>query len=205
MAALCRSAAETAGRRRVPATGGGDMELLARLVRGIDRLNDAIGRAVSWLTLAMVFTTFFVVVARYGFSWGQIWIQESYVWMHGAVFMLAAAYTLLHDGHVRVDIFYRPASDRFKAWVNLFGAAFLLLPTVLVVLLYAFPYVQASWIRLEMSREAGGLQGLFLFKTIIPIFCVLMILQGLALAGRSLLVLRRHPGFSIDAAAEARG
>jgi TRAP-type mannitol/chloroaromatic compound transport system permease small subunit len=174
------------------------MHLLARLVRGIDRLNDVIGRAVSWLTLAMVLVTFFVVVARYGFSWGRVWIQESYVWMHGAVFMLAAAYTLLHDGHVRVDVFYRPASDRFKAWVNLIGVVVLLLPTVLVVLYYTIPYVQASWLRLEMSREAGGLKGLFLFKTIIPIFCVLMALQGIALAGRSILVLRRFPGFAAD-------
>jgi TRAP-type mannitol/chloroaromatic compound transport system permease small subunit len=174
------------------------MHLLARLVRGIDRLNDVIGRAVSWLTLAMVLTTFFVVVARYGFSWGRVWIQESYVWMHGAVFMLAAAYTLLHDGHVRVDVFYRPASDRFKAWVNLIGVVVLLLPTVLVVLYYTIPYVQASWLRLEMSREAGGLKGLFLFKTIIPIFCVLMALQGIALAGRSILVLRRFPGIVVD-------
>jgi TRAP-type mannitol/chloroaromatic compound transport system permease small subunit len=174
------------------------MHLLARLVRGIDRLNDVIGRAVSWLTLAMVLTTFFVVVARYGFSWGRVWIQESYVWMHGAVFMLAAAYTLLHDGHVRVDVFYRPASDRFKAWVNLIGVVVLLLPTVLVVLYYTIPYVQASWLRLEMSREAGGLKGLFLFKTIIPIFCVLMALQGIALAGRSILVLRRFPGIAVN-------
>jgi len=174
------------------------MHLLARCVRGIDRLNDVIGRAVAWLTLAMVLTTFFVVVARYGFAWGRVWIQESYVWMHGAVFMLAAAYTLLHDGHVRVDVFYRPASARFKAWVNLVGVFVLLLPTVLVVLWYTIPYVQSSWIRLEMSREAGGLKGLFLYKTIIPIFCVLMALQGLALAGRSILVLRGFPGFSVD-------
>ena len=174
------------------------MHFLARLVRGIDRLNDVIGRAVSWLTLAMVLTTFFVVVARYGFAWGRVWIQETYVWMHGAVFMLAAAYTLLHDGHVRVDVFYRPASERFKAWVNLIGVFCLLLPTVLVVLYYSIPYVQASWSRFEMSREAGGLRGLFLFKTIIPIFCVLMALQGLSLAGRSILVLRRFPGFTVD-------
>ena len=183
------------------------MHLLARLVRGIDRLNDGIGRAVSWLTLAMVLVTFFVVVARYGFSWGRIWIQESYVWMHGALFMLAAGYTLLHDGHVRVDVFYRPASERFKAWVNLIGVVGLLLPTVGVVLYYTFPYVQASWLRLEMSREAGGLQGLFLYKTIIPIFCVLIGLQGLAMAGRSILVLRGFPGFSVQAVplAEAEG
>ena len=174
------------------------MHFLAGFVRGIDRLNDVIGRAVSWLTLAMVLTTFFVVVARYGFAWGRVWIQESYVWMHGAVFMLAAAYTLLHDGHVRVDVFYRPANERFKAWVNLVGVFVLLLPTVLVVLWYTIPYVQSSWIRLEMSREAGGLPGLFLFKTIIPIFCVLMALQGLAMAGRSILVLRGIPGFTVD-------
>lgn len=174
------------------------MHLLARIVRAIDRLNDVIGRAVSWLTLAMVLVTFFVVVARYGFSWGRIWIQESYVWMHGAVFMLAAGYTLLHDGHVRVDVFYRPAGDRFKAWVNLIGVIVLLMPTVLVVLYYTVPYVQASWIRLEMSREAGGLEGLFLFKTIIPVFCVLVALQGIALAGRSILVLRHFPGFTVD-------
>jgi TRAP-type mannitol/chloroaromatic compound transport system permease small subunit len=176
------------------------MERLARLVRGIDRLNDAIGRAVSWLTLAMVLVTFFVVVARYGLSWGRIWIQETYVWMHGALFMLAAGYTLLHDGHVRVDVFYRPASERFKAWINLIGVLTLLLPTVGVVLFYTLPYVQASWIRLEMSREAGGLHGLFLYKAIIPVFCVLIGLQGVAMAGRSILVLRGFPGFSVQAA-----
>ncbi len=183
------------------------MQGLARLVRGIDRLNDRIGEAVSWLTLAMVLVTFLVVVARYGFSWGRIWIQETYVWMHGAVFMLAAGYTLLHDGHVRVDVIYRPASDRFKAWVNLIGALLLLLPMVLVVLVYTVPYVEASWLRLEMSREAGGLPGLFLYKTIIPVFCILVGLQGLALAGRSVLVLRGFPGFTVSARppAEANG
>lgn len=175
------------------------MDLLAGLVRGIDRLNDNVGRAVSWLTLAMVLVTVFVVVARYGFSWGRVWIQETYVWMHGAVFMLAAGYTLLHDGHVRVDVFYRPASERFKAWVNLIGTVLLLLPMTAVVLYFTVPYVHASWLRLEMSREAGGLPGLFLYKTIIPVFCILVGLQGLALAGRSILVLRGFPGFSVDA------
>ncbi len=183
------------------------MELLARLVRGIDRLNDRIGRAVSWLTLAMVLVTVFVVIARYGFAWGRIWIQETYVWMHGALFMLAAGYTLLHDGHVRVDVFYRPASERFKAWVNLIGVLVFLLPTVGVVLYYTIPYVQASWLRLETSREAGGLPGLFLYKSIIPVFCVLVGLQGLAMAGRSVLVLARFPGIAVEArpAAGAEG
>ena len=90
------------------------MDLLVRLVRTIDRINEQVGRAVSWLTLAMVLITFFVMVARYGFSWGRVWIQESYVWLHGTLFMLGAGYTLLHGRHVRVDVFYRPASPRFK-------------------------------------------------------------------------------------------
>ena len=69
----------------------------------------------------MVLTTFSVVVLRYVFSLGWVWMQESYVWLRGIVFMLGAVYTLLHDGHVRVDIFYRPASERHKSWVYLFG------------------------------------------------------------------------------------
>ncbi len=172
------------------------MQKLVRFVRAVDRLNDAIGRAVSWLTLTMVLVTFFVVVARYGFSWGRVWIQETYVWMHGCVFMLAAGYTLLHDGHVRVDVFYRPAGHRFKAWVDLFGSLILLLPVIAVVLWASLGYVEASWTRLEASREAGGLPGLFLYKTVIPVFCVLIGLQGLSLAGRSFLVLAGHPEFA---------
>ena len=179
------------------------MELLARLVRGIDWLNERIGRFVSWLTLLMVLITFFVVVARYGFSWGRVWIQETYVWLHGAIFMLAAGYTLLHDAHVRVDVLYRPAGERDKAWVNLIGVVVLLMPMLYVAFVYSLPYVEASWMRLETSREAGGLRGLYLYKTIIPVFCVLLALQGLAMMGRSILVLRRYPGFTISAAGDA--
>jgi TRAP-type mannitol/chloroaromatic compound transport system permease small subunit len=172
------------------------MEWVAGSVRAIDRANEAIGRAVSWLTLAMVLITFFVVVMRYGFAWGRVWIQEAYVWLHGVVFMLAAGYTLLHNGHVRVDIFYRPGSARFKAWVDLFGAFLLLLPIVAMIFYVAWPYVVESWVKLEGSREAGGLEGLFLLKSVILGFCVVIGAQGLSLAGRSVLVLAGHPEFA---------
>lgn len=175
------------------------MLLLKRCVRGIDTINDHIGRTVAWLTLAMVLVVFFVVVMRYGFSWGRVWIQESYVWMHGVVFMLGAAYTLLHEGHVRVDVFYRGASLRYKAWIDLLGSLLLVLPLILTVWTVALPYVQNSWMRLEASREAGGLPGLFLLKTVIPVFCVLVGLQALALAGRSLLILRGDPEMIAEA------
>ena len=172
------------------------MDVLATLVRAIDRVSEAIGRAVSWLALAMVLIACFVVAGRYGFAWGRVWLQESYVWLHGILFMLAAGYTLRHDGHVRVDIFYRPASARYKAWVDLFGALFLLAPVAVLVLVVSWPYVLQSWLRLEASREAGGLPGLYLLKSVILVFCGLILAQGLALAGRSLLVLTGHPEFS---------
>ena len=166
------------------------MAALAAFVRSIDRLNDAVGRGVAWLTLAMVLITFAVVLLRYVFAIGWVWMQESYVWLHGIVFMLGAGYTLLHQGHVRVDILYRDAAPRRKALVDLFGSLLLLLPVVGLIFWVSLDYVADSWARLEESREAGGMPGLFLLKTVILGFCVLLGLQGLSLAGRSLLVLR---------------
>ncbi|MDA1324285.1 MAG: TRAP transporter small permease subunit [Proteobacteria bacterium] len=165
------------------------MNALAGLVRTIDKLNDVVGRGVAWLTLAMVLVTFSVVVLRYVFSVGFVSMQESYVWLHGIVFMLGAGYTLRHDGHVRVDIFYRPASERHKAWVDLFGVVALLLPLIIVSMIFSWEYVIKSWAGLEGSREAGGLPGLYMLKSIIWCFCVLMALQALSLAGRSILIL----------------
>ena len=165
------------------------MHFLSAYIRFANRINETIGRGVAWLTLAMVVITFVVVVLRYVFAVGFVWMQESYVWLHGLVFMLGAGYTLLHDGHVRVDIFYRDASPRYRAWVDLFGTLFLLLPMVVTVAVVAWPYVVESWIRLEESREAGGLPGLFLLKTAILAFCALVAMQSLSLAASSLLVL----------------
>jgi TRAP-type mannitol/chloroaromatic compound transport system permease small subunit len=169
---------------------------LASFVRGVDAANEWIGRGVAWLVAAMVAITFFVVVLRYAFSSGWVWMQESYVWLHGVVFMMAAGYTLLHDGHVRVDIFYRPASARFKAWVDIGGALLLLLPFAALIGIESFGYVIESWSKQEASREAGGLPGLFLLKTVIWVFCALVALQGLSLAARSALVLFGHPEFA---------
>jgi TRAP-type mannitol/chloroaromatic compound transport system permease small subunit len=174
------------------------MAALAAFVRSIDRLNDAVGRGVAWLTLAMVLIAFAVVLLRYVFAIGWVWMQESYVWLHGTVFMLGAGYTLLHQGHVRVDIFYRDAGARRKALVDVLGSLLLLLPVVTLIFWVSLGYVGDSWGRLEESREAGGLPGLFLLKTVILGFCVLLGLQGLALAGRSLLVLCRHPELPDD-------
>jgi TRAP-type mannitol/chloroaromatic compound transport system permease small subunit len=171
------------------------VSIIVRFVRFVDRMNESIGRGVAWLTLAMVLITFVVVILRYVFSIGWVWLQESYVWAHGIVFMLGAGYTLLHNGHVRVDVFYRPAGLRYKAIVDILGTFLLLLPMVILVFAMGLGYVTSSWSFLEESREAGGMPGLFLLKTVILVFCVLTGLQGLSLAGRQVLALRGHPEF----------
>lgn len=172
------------------------MDSLACFVRTVDRLNDRIGRGVAWLTLAMVAVTFLVVVLRYVFSLGWVWMQESYVWLHGIVFMVGAGYTLLHGGHVRVDIFYRPASHRYRAWVDLFGALLMLLPVTVMIAWVSVDYILPSWAKFEESREAGGMPALFLLKSVIWVFCILIGLQGLSLAARSWLVLAGHAEFA---------
>ena len=109
-----------------------------------------VGRAAAWLTLFMVIVTFVVVVMRYVFDAGLIWVQESVVWMHAAVFMLGAAYTLQDEEHVRVDIFYRKMSERRRAWVDLIGVVIFLLPLCLFLAWNSFDFVCAV---LEHSRS----------------------------------------------------
>ena len=174
------------------------MRFLGNFVRAIDGLNDLIGRGVAWLVIPMVVITFLVATLRYGFAIGWVSMQESYMWLYGIMFMVGAGYTLLHGGHVRVDVIYRPASARYKAWVDLFGSLFLLMPVIIMILMYSYPYVVTSWHRLEGSHETGGLPGLFLYKSVILVFCVLMLLQGLSLAARSVLVLAGHKEFEIS-------
>ena len=157
----------------------------------IDRLIAAIGRAVMWLALVVVLLQFAVVVLRYAFGIGSIWLSESVVYAHAAVFMLAAAWTLQANGHVRVDVFYADASPRAKALVDLLGALLLLLPFMAVIAWFALPYVARSWSILERSREASGLPLVYLLKTVIPAFALLMALQGTAQAIRAAVTLRQ--------------
>lgn len=148
----------------------------------IDRINRHIGRAVAWLVLAMVVLELLVVIGRHVFGAGSILAQESIVYMHGAVFMLAAAWTLSLNGHVRVDIFYREASPKTRAMIDLGGAILFLLPVALLLLWASLPYVAAAWVVLEGSRETSGIPGVFLLKTVIPVFALQIGLQGLVLA-----------------------
>ena len=159
------------------------------LFRAIDRLNNRIGVTVAWFALAMVLIQFLVVVMRYVFGVGSLFLQESIVYLHGAMFMLGSAYTLLHNGHVRVDVFYREADPRWKAKVDFAGHVFFLVPVCVLIFVYSWPYVINSWASLEGSRETSGIPAVFLLKTVVLIFCALMILQGLAQGLKALMVM----------------
>jgi len=165
------------------------LALLERLARTLNSLSEWTGRVIAWLTLCMVLITFGIVVLRYGFGIGSIAAQESVTFLHALVFLLGAAYTLKHDGHVRVDIFYRDYSPRRQASIDLFGALFLLTPVCVFILLSSLDYVSAAWELREGSRETAGPPGVYLLKTAIPVMAVLMLLQGLAQAARAVLIL----------------
>ena len=158
----------------------------------LDRLSTVIGKAASWLTLFMVLVTFVVVVMRYVFDAGYIWVQESVVWMHAIVFMLGAAYTLHEEEHVRVDVFYRSMSPRRRAWVDLVGVILFLLPVCVFLAWNSWEFVMQSWRIGESSREPGGLPYPFLpvLKTALLLMPLTVALQGVSLAMKSLQTLR---------------
>ncbi len=164
--------------------------MLTTFADRIDRFNTTIGRAVAWLALVVVLLQFALVVARYWFGLGSIWLTEAVIYGHAALFLLAAAWTLRTGGHVRVDIFYADASPRTKTIVDLAGAMLLLLPFTLVLIWLSLPYAARSWAILERSQESSGLPLVFVLKTLIPLFAAMMALQGIAQAIRAYAALR---------------
>jgi TRAP-type mannitol/chloroaromatic compound transport system permease small subunit len=166
---------------------------MLRLIDRIDRFTTAVGRGAGWLILAAVLMQFLVVLLRYAFGTGSIRLQESIVYAHAFAFLLAAAWALKTDSHVRVDVFYRDARPRTRAVVDLFGAIFLLMPMAALILWVSLPYVGRAWSILERSQETSGLPFIFLLKTAIPLFAFLLLVQGLAQIMRVGAALRRPP------------
>lgn len=154
----------------------------------LDSISRVTGRIIAWLTLAMVLVTFVIVIMRYLFDAGLIWLQESVIWMHGAVFMLGAAYTLLDEEHVRVDIFYRQMSARQRAVTDALGVVLFLLPLCGYLAYASVDFAHASWVIRETSREPGGLgyPMIPILKSIIVVMPVLVALQGIAMLLRAL-------------------
>ena len=159
--------------------------MIGQVASAIDRAVDAIGRAVAWLGLGMAATTCLVVVLRYVFDVGAIWLQESVVYMHGAAFLFGLAYTLQHDAHVRVDVLSAKLSPTARARVDLAGAALLLMPLAATIVATSWRYVAESWAVLEGSPEVDGLPAVFLLKTLLPVSAALLFIQAGATGWRS--------------------
>ena len=168
---------------------------LQSYVRRVDGFNRWLGESLAWCLPIMTAVTLTVILGINLFRVGWIWMSELVIYMHGILFTLAAAYTLLHDDHVRIDLFYAKLSERRRAWINLIGVFALLIPSCVVIFVHSLPYVIDSWSVRETSTEGQGLPLVFLLKTCLLIMPALLTLQGLSLAAKSLLLIldRRSP------------
>lgn len=164
------------------------------MIHFIDGANRLIGLAVCWLLAGLVLIELAVVLLRYVFGIGFVWLQELVLYQHAAVFMLASAYVLGRDGHVRVDVIYRGLPDRGRAIIDLVGALTCVIPIGLLMAILSYPYVRSSWMILEKSKETSGLPFVYLLKTLIPVSGILLAAQGTVMAARALAMVRNRPG-----------
>ena len=167
------------------------MSIIVRFVRFVDRMNESIGRGVSWLTLALVLITFVVVILRYVFSIGWVWLQESYVWVHGIVFMLGAGYALSRGVHIRADFLYRNWSPRTQGIVDASLYIVFYFPGMLVFLWMATDFATLSWIRGERGMDTAWMPFMGPIKTALPVGVFFLLLQGVSELLKSLYAVTR--------------
>lgn len=163
---------------------------MARVADALDWINRAVGGVVMWLALLMVLVQFGAVLLRYVFGFSSIFVNESVLYLHASIFMLGAGYTLWAQGHVRVDIFYGKFTPRGRALVDIFGHLALLGPSLLMLLYWSWPMVRRSWAILEGPISVGGIPASYLLKSLVPAFCVLLLVQGLSALIRDVIRLR---------------
>ena len=166
------------------------MNILYKISKFIDNFNKKVGKLFSWLLLLMVLLTCLIVVLRYLFNIGFIWMQELVRFFYAAVFLICAAYTLVEDAHVRVDIFYSKLSIKKKYIVNLIGSLIFLIPVCFITFYYSYSYVLNSWAQLEGSLEERGLHAVFILKSFIWIFSFMLLAQGISIATTSIKKIR---------------
>ena len=149
------------------------------LSRFIDALNEKIANTVSWALLAAVIICAGNAVILYSLNISSnAWLEIQW-YLYGAMFLLAASYTLKRDEHVRIDVIVGRFSKRTQVWIDLFGFLLFLLPVCLLILYDAIPFAQVSIASQEMSSNAGGLI-VWPAKLLVPIGFALLILQGIS-------------------------
>ena len=163
------------------------MNFLITISKTIDTLNEWVGRGVAWVTLGLVLVVFVDVVMRYLFRTSFVFTQELEWWLFAFIFLMGAGYTLLHDGHVRVDIIYQRLGPKGKAWINLVGVILFLFPGCFLIIKTSLNFVATSWSVMEGSPDPGGIPFRFILKSCIPVGFGLLMLQGLSMGIHSLL------------------
>lgn len=177
------------------------MTALIKLSGWIDKLNERVGRGVSWVSAGLVALVFVDVIMRYVFTISFVAAQEMEWHLFGFIFLIGAGYTLRHEGHVRVDIIFQRLSPKGRAWVNFWGCILFLFPGCIMITYTSIPFVIDSilvflqtsaadgstvqWIW-EGSMDPGGLPLYFILKSCIPIGFILVLLQGVSLFIKSL-------------------
>lgn len=165
---------------------------MERLADWLDSISRAVGAVVMWLALAMVLLQFGIVLLRYVFGLSYIFLGEGVIYIHASIFMLGAGYTLLVGGHVRVDIFYAKLSPRGQALIDIFGHLALLAPSLIILLIYSWPMVSRSWAIFEGPISVGGIPASYLLKSLVPTFCVLLLVQGTSALIRDVIRFREN-------------
>ena len=156
------------------------MDIQTKISDRLDGALNLVGQSISWLNLLMAIIIFVIVLLRYWFSMGSVALQESVTYLHATLFMLGISYTLQHNGHVRVDIFYRSFSPRRRALVDLIGLVVFLIPTCVLIIGSSWDYVMASWATGERSEESSGIAFVYGLKTLMIIMPALLMIQGIA-------------------------
>ena len=165
------------------------MGLIKTFCLWIDKLNTWVGHVVAWATAIVVAVVFIDVVMRYAFNVSFVFTQELEWHLFAFIFLMGAGYTLLKDGHVRVDIIYQRCSPKTQAWINFLGVIFFLIPGCYMVIATSLNFVYNAWVVMEGSPDPGGIPYRFILKSFIPAGFVLILLQGLSLGGKSLLTI----------------
>jgi TRAP-type mannitol/chloroaromatic compound transport system permease small subunit len=165
------------------------MAFLNRLLGLIDSINEWVGRGVAWSTFGLVIVVFTDVVMRYLFNTSYVFTQELEWHLFSFIFLVGAGYTLLHDGHVRVDIIYQALGPKGKAWINFLGVIFFLIPGCYLVIKTSYAFTLSSLEVMEGSPDPGGIPYRFIIKSFIPVGFSLLLLQGISLGIKSFLVI----------------
>jgi TRAP-type mannitol/chloroaromatic compound transport system permease small subunit len=165
---------------------------LRRFCQRIDSINEWVGRIAAWATAIVVLVVFVDVVMRYAFNTSYVFTQELEWHLFGFIFLMGAGATLLKDGHVRVDIIYQRFNQKHRAWINLLGVIFFLIPGCLMIIITSQKFVSSSFAVMEGSPDPGGIPYRYILKSCIPAGFILVLMQGLAMGIRSYYHIRGH-------------